>query len=249
MLGVLLFDDCGGVAQNRANGRIQRRALAVVKRGRTPQRTQPRLPQNLIRVCVAHAGDKRLVAKDVLDLSAVFAQASGERRKVQVGVARVGAEVCEGWDVCFWPACEVYASHHGGIEKTHLVSARQPQGETRRRKRRSSATAICEPAAEHGVDDELLVALRESEEQKLAPAPHVAQDPAAQCFSEILRRVADDKGTRGIQDHFAYGLAGQVASQRLAQQLELGKLRQLEQPAIFAVERQVGDSCMVTLKV
>ena len=215
-----LLQDGARPIEDGVHRTVQRPAVTVAQRRPSAVRVQARLPEDLVRVGVADAGDERLVGERVLELSAALAQPLGEL--ILVDRECVRAELGELRDAPEIGALhEVEAAHAALVRVAQLVAVLEGERDRGRRAARLGRLGPVEAAGEHRVDDQHAAVVR-GEEQELAMAQHVAEAVAAQRL-QLLGSRAHEPGRPRFGA--AHGVVAQHRREEAANHLKVRDLR------------------------
>ena len=188
--------------------RRERLDLVVADVGREPERREPRLPEDLVRVGATDAGQRALVAEQRVELAPLAAEDLSQRRCVDV--ERVGTEVCElGVELrgCQEPHAGALLLARLGEEQ--LAAVREADLEHRLRRPFLARGQVAEPPGAHEVhpEDELAVGRREEE---VLPAPAASLEAPA---GERARRRVERLEGRDVAR--SCGLDGRTRDERI----------------------------------
>ena len=190
------------------------------------ERVQAGLPQDLVRVSVADAGDHALLRDDVLDHAAALHHHGHEAVFVQVGAHDVRAHLRPTRDVLgeLLLSNEEGAPHQAVVEVAQVHAVVEVQDPGRLRAAPVLGLNVLEAACQHRVDDEKVAAL-EWEQEELGVAVDGLEGLSLHPLQELLAPGAHDPGDRGL------GLDDRQAGQALVEIRSVGfKVRYLWHP-------------------
>ena len=216
----------------------QRFLLFRLQRRPPPQRQQPSLEQDLVRVRVADPREKLLVPQQVLELIAKPAQPLAKRiqahrsDRIRLRPLRVPRRHLPGAI-----ADPVDPPHVPKVEVTELLLALDPEREDLGGGHRDVRAADLEPSAEHRVDDKppgRPAAAQLGREDEVLAAPRERRDPPRrQLQGEVVDRVTQQVRLLRIDRRPGDQLALHARADADPQSLQLG---------------QLGHACKTTVK-